>query len=317
MLALGRVRLLGANQAFHDLLAIVGHALGCAGNEDRRGAGLGTNVGHSLKPLIHHQHTHDRIFRRARIGVLQIGHRLGQTFDDFQALQGNAFTFELVGVALGFRLLDAQRFLGFALGAGGFAIALCGVDLVHRFLHLCVRVDLGDEGLDDGVAEVAHVLSEFAVDGFGNGALAVEHFIQVLGGHLRTHHIEDEGFDLRFRARELVNGIGFTAVDDVVLHRHGHAHRDLVFRDRVDGDDVLQHLQVENLTHCVNERNLEVEAGAGGFAVLAEALDDLDRLVGDLEEGHAQNCTDDDQADDNAGPKDDGADEVFHFDCFQ
>ncbi len=301
-----------ALQTFHDLLAVVDHALRSRRDEDGRRTSLAADVGHRLEPLVHHQHRHDAVFRGAGVGLLQVFDRLCQTVDDGQALQGDTLALELVGVALGFGGLDAQGLLGFTLGVGGLGVALGSVDVVHRFLDLGVRIDLGDERLDDGVAEALHVFGELAVDRLGDGALGVEDLVQVLSRHERTDDVEDVGLDLRFRTRELVDRLRFLAGDDLVLHGDGHLDRDLVLGDRVDVDHVLQDLQIEDLAHRVDEGDLEVEAGAGGLGVLAEALDDLDRLVRDLEEGHAQHDDGRDDGDGGEGPVDGSGDELIH-----
>ena len=60
---------------------------------------------------------------------------------------------------------DDENLVGFAAGRGGDLLALRGVDVVHGGLDLGVGDDVGDQNVDDLVAEGGHVGVELLLDG--------------------------------------------------------------------------------------------------------------------------------------------------------
>ena len=107
------------------------------------------------------------------------------------ALRWLAMPWPLQRLALrfGFGLLHYQDLLGFAAGVGRNLLALRRVDVVHRRLHLRVRHDVGDEHIDDLVAEARHVGIELLLDGGGDPGLAGEDLVERHAGHVAENYV--------------------------------------------------------------------------------------------------------------------------------
>ena len=108
--------------------------------------------------------------------------RVLQALDDGLALVGDALALQRFAFRFGLGLLDHEDLLGFAAGGGGDLLALRGVDVVHRRLHLRVGNDVGDEHVDDLVAEGGHVGVELLLDGGGDAGLAAKTSSSVMPG---------------------------------------------------------------------------------------------------------------------------------------
>ena len=128
----------------------------------------------------------------------------------------------------GFGLLHHQDLLRLAAGVGGDLLALRGVDVVHRRLHFRVRHDVGDQHVDDLVAEARHVGVELLLHGSGDAGLAGEHLVERHAGHMAENDLLDIGLDLLHRVGELVEGVVDLFRANAVLHRNRNGDEDVV-----------------------------------------------------------------------------------------
>jgi hypothetical protein len=136
----------------------------------------------------HHKLHHVR-GGRAGDGFLKLLDRALQAFDDCAALVGDALALQRLALRFRFGLLHHQDLLRLAAGVGGDLLALRGVDVVHRRFHFRVRHDVGDEHVDDLVAEARHVGVELLLHGSGNAGLAGEHLVERHAGHMAENYV--------------------------------------------------------------------------------------------------------------------------------
>ncbi len=134
------------------------------GHENCVALALSADVLQGVEILGDQDEHHDVLGRGPFNSCGECFHRYLESFDNRLALICNALA--LQGLALGFRLrlLYLEYFLRFAPSAGGYLFTLRRVDLIHRALYFFVRLDVGDQGLVDGVSVGGHHVVEAVLD---------------------------------------------------------------------------------------------------------------------------------------------------------
>jgi len=101
-----------------------------------------------------------------------------EAVDDGLTLGGDALALEGFGLGFGFGLFYFEDFVGFAAGLRCNLCALGGVDVVHGVFDFDVGDDVGDESVEDVVAEVGHGGVELGFDGDGDTGLLLEGLVE-------------------------------------------------------------------------------------------------------------------------------------------
>mmetsp|Transcript_9302 Transcript_9302/g.36168 ORF Transcript_9302/g.36168 Transcript_9302/m.36168 type:complete len:342 (-) Transcript_9302:144-1169(-) len=262
---------------------------GAGRHEDRAVTGGGTDVLHGVKVLGHHHHLHDVLGGDVGDVLLEVHHALPQAVDDRLPLTRDTGTRQVLGLRVRLCRLDDHDLLSLGAVLRGDAGALRGVDLVHRRLHLVIGRDVGDERLDDGVAELGHGLLEHVLDLDGDLFLGGEDVVQVDPGHRRADDVEDVGSDLLPGIGELVEGVVHAGglAEDHVLGGHDDCDEDVVLGLGLDGDVEGLDAGGERARHVLAEaRNHPVATRIGELLELASLLDDLDGALGDACPAH-------------------------------
>ena len=246
--------------------------------------------------ILRNQHQHHHVFgRRALDGMRERLHRLLQPVNDGLALVGDALALQRLAEGFGLGLLHFQNLLGFPAGVGRDLLALGGVDLIHRRLHFCVGLDVGDQRLVNGVAVSLHHIGEAVANGRRDLSLLQESIVQIHLGHVPKDDVEYVRRYLTAGAGQLVERFVHMLGDDVILHRDRNFDEHVVFGLGLNIHRELLHAQVEPPGNLVNPRHLEIQAGGGDAQKLPHTLDDH-RFGGvDLEES-AQKRGNDEQA---------------------
>ena len=170
-------------------------------------------------------------------------------------------------------MLHLEDFFGLATCLRRNLSTLCGVDVVHRVLHLAVRDDVRDQRGEDVEAEAAHDGVELDLDGDRDAGLLLEGLVQRELGHVAEDRVEDEALNLLLRRGELVEGVGDLVVQHLVLHADGNLHEDVVAGLGLHLELRLLDLQVDEVD-ALREREEEVQPRARDAVELAEAFDD-------------------------------------------
>jgi len=146
-----------------------------------------------------------------------------------------------------------------------------------------VGIDVGDQRGQDVVAVLGHLRAQRSFDRLRDFILLEEDVVKVEARHVRAHHVEDEGGNLRRRVGEAV----IRLVNLVGKHRELHGHRDVdenvVAGFGFDLDRQLLHAQVDVGDDLVDEWDFEIESCARDPQIFPEALDDRDFLLFDGE----------------------------------
>jgi hypothetical protein len=221
------------------------------------------------------------------------------------ALVGDAFALKALGFGVRFRLFHQQQLFGFAARYGGFALALRGVDVVHRRFHFVVGDEVGDQRFHDRIAKLAHGCVEVVFHVDGDLRLLVEGFVESHLGNVAENHVVDERFDLLDGVGEFVKGVVDVVRQDFVLHGNRNLDEDIVFRFRFDFYVELLDLEADVGDDHVEIGHFEIQAELSDAQEFAEALDDscvglLDGEERAEENAEQENCDDaaDDQHDD-------------------
>ena len=164
---------------------------------------------------------HDVFGGGAGDGLAEVFDGGAEAVDDGLALGGDAFALQGFGFGFGLGLFDLEDLVGFAAGLGGDLRALGGVDVVHRVFDLGVGDDVGDERVEDVVAEAGHGGVELGFDGDGDAGLLLEGLVEGELGDVAEDGVEDEGLDLFLRGAEFVEGVVDLVVEDLVLDADG------------------------------------------------------------------------------------------------
>src|ERR1700730_4195081 len=96
-----------------------------------------------VEVLGHQDQLHDILWRGTLHGFGEIFDGVFQAGDNRLALIGDAFSLEALGLGLRLRLLDEKQLVGLGAGNGRFALALGGVYIIHRGLHLLIGDNVG------------------------------------------------------------------------------------------------------------------------------------------------------------------------------
>src|SRR5437763_817479 len=193
---------------------------------------------------------------------------------------------------IGLRLLDSKGLVALALGRSRLLVSTRGVDVVHCVLDPLVGLDVRDQGLDDLVAVVRHLLLQRVLDVLRDGVRVRVCLVEVHRRDVRADHVEGIGLHLHFGIVELVEGVLHLRLiaTDHVLDRELADHEYVVLGLRLDVRVELLDLQAHAPGHLLHEGRLALKSRAGHANELAEPLDDgtLLLLYGEKEERHRE-----------------------------
>lgn len=202
--------------------------------------------------------------------------RLLQTAGDGQPLPGDTDALKFLGAGLGFGLGDDANLFGLGFVLGGLAQSGGGVDLIHGEFDRLVGLDVIDQALQHGVAEVLHDVFEAFLDGEGDLLLFGEDVVDRHLRHQGADRVEHVGRDLPIRVHQLVMSGNDGLV--ILLHKEldgdEQIDEDVVLGLALDLDLQLTDAMGDAAGDLVDQRNFEVEAGVSDSVKLPESLDD-------------------------------------------
>ena len=195
---------------------VIGGA-GVVGEEDGAGATLGADVAEGVEVLGEEDECHDVFGGGSGDRLAEVLDGGAEAVDDSLTFGGDALALEGFGLGFGLGLFDLEDLVGLAAGLRCDLRALGGVDVVHCIFDFGVGDDVGDEGVEDVVAEAGHGGVEFSLDGYGDARLLLEGFVEGEFGDVAEDGVEDERLDLLLRGAEFVEGIVDLVVEDLIL----------------------------------------------------------------------------------------------------
>jgi hypothetical protein len=274
---------------------------GVVGEKDRAGATLGADVTESVEVLGEEDQSHDVFGGGAGDRLTEVFDGGAEAVDDGLTLGGDAFALQSLGFGFGLGLFDFEDFIGFASCLCCDLGALGGIDVIHRVFDFGVGDDVGDQSVQDVIAEAGHGGVEFCLDGDRDAGLLLECFIERELGDVAEDGVEDEGLDLFLRGAELVEGVVDLVVQDLVLDRDGDLNEDVVMGLGFNCELGLLDLEVDEVD-ALGVGDQDVEARADDAVEFAEALDDSGGVGADgvegLENGDQNDDGEEDQEDD-------------------
>jgi len=217
----------GLQQPLPDLVAQGAHAAGAVRDEHGGGPRGGRHLLQGVEVLVHEQELHDLRLRDVRVGG-EHADGVMEAEDDRLPLLREADPRQALALGVRLRRLDHRHLLRLGLIRGGDAEALRGVDLVHRLLHCGVGFDVGDEGLDDGVPEVVHLVLQLRLQRLGDLVLGEEELVELVLRDLRPYVVEDVGVELLVGEGELVERLPDARVQHLEHDCHRHDDEDVV-----------------------------------------------------------------------------------------
>jgi hypothetical protein len=185
-----------AAEASEDLSKEFVRGSGVVGEEERAGSSFGADVFEGVEVLGEEDERHDVFGSGPRNRFAEVFDGGAEAVDDGLTLGGDALSLKGFGLGFGLGLLDFEDLVGFATGLRGDLSALGGVDIVHRGFNFDVGDDVGDERVEDVVAEAGHGGVEFGFDGDGDAGLLLEGLVEGELGDVAEDAVEDEAFDL-------------------------------------------------------------------------------------------------------------------------
>lgn len=268
-------------------------APGLFGEEDGAGTALGADVAEGVEVLGEEDESHDVFSGGAGDGLAEVFDGGAEAFDDGLTLGGDAFALESFRFGFGLGLFNLEDLVGFAPCLSCHLSTLRGVDVVHGVFDFGIRNDVGDEGVEDVVAEAGHGGVEFGFDGDGDAGLLLEGLVEGELGDVTEDGVEDEGLDLLLRAAEFVEGVVDLVVKDLILNGDRDLDEDVVVGLGFDRELGLLDLEVDEVD-ALGVGDEDVEAGADDAVEFAEALDDRGGVGADGIEGFEDGDENDD-----------------------
>ncbi len=190
-------------------------------------------------------------------------------------------------------MFDLEDLVGLAAGLRCDLCALGSVNVVHRVFDFGVGDDVGDERVEDVVAEAGHGGVEFGFDGDGDAGLLLEGLVEGELGDVSENRVEDEGLDLFLRGAEFVEGVVDLVVEDLVLDGDRDLDEDVVVGFGLDLELGLLDLEVDEVD-SLGVWDEDVEARADDAVEFAEAFDDAGGVGSNGEEGFEDGDENDD-----------------------
>ena len=196
---------------------------------------------------------------------------------DRLALVGDALARLFHGLGFGGRLGDALDAVGLGELLCRSALALGGVDVVHRVLDLSRQCDLGNERRHEGEAVGSHLLGNGSVNILGDVILLGKDLIECVDGNRRAQGVGDE-------VTHLVDGLlqhivalvdarirraSTHVIAHVILSRDLEADSHIVLSLNVDTKTVFHRAQAHRGSFTVDYGHLHVEARVDDAVELA------------------------------------------------
>src|SRR5579871_3686388 len=265
---------LGHEHGLEDLVGDVSHCSRSVWQEERVGFVAFADGLERVEVLRHQNKLHDFARGRAFDCLLELLDRGLEAFDNGAALVGNSLPLQCLAFGFGLGFLDDKNLVGFTASAGGDLFALSGVDVVHGGLDLGVRHDIGDENVDDLVAECSHVGVEFLLDGGSDAGLRCEDLVESHAGNVPEDDLLNIGLDLRHGIGEAIVGVVDFLGPHAILYRNWNGDKDVVFGLGLHGERDLVDAQTDDSRNGIEVRDFPVEPRIGSAEELAEARND-------------------------------------------
>mmetsp|Transcript_17710 Transcript_17710/g.36260 ORF Transcript_17710/g.36260 Transcript_17710/m.36260 type:complete len:213 (-) Transcript_17710:348-986(-) len=173
--------------------------------KERLASGVGrANVLEGVKVLRQQEQVHDVGRGGAFHAARKVHDGAPEAVDDGGALLGHPEPGEVLGLLVRLRGLDEQYLLAVRFGCGGVLEAPLRVDLVHRRFHASIGGEIRHEGLENGVAEVLHLVLQLIFHGVRQLVLGREGHVERPHGDGAADHVLHIGANLGLGVRELV-----------------------------------------------------------------------------------------------------------------
>jgi hypothetical protein len=134
--------------------------------------------------------------------------------------------------------------------------------------------DVGDEHIDDLVAEAGHVGVELLLHGGGDAGLAGEDLVEHHAGHVSEDHLLHIRLDLLHRVGQLIEGVVHFFRTHSVLHRDRNGDEDVVLGLGFHGQRDLIDAQAHAAGDPIDDRPFPVQPGLGHAQEFSEPGDD-------------------------------------------